>query len=150
MLVKTNGATNSDRHTSGSSGNKGAEPDGQIREIKLELCKQCKEYKRTVVDGVCYDCNYRKLPIDTRKLNNLRLKEPVMVYEYGIVHTNDKERDLIIQSCKDLQMTLQSLIERAEREMSELRKFRDFHNQNADAMMEGELNHEILSSAGKR
>ena len=142
-----NGATKHDSFTGGSSANKGAELDGQI---KLELCNECKEYKRTVMNGVCYDCNYQKLSINTRKLNNLRLKEPVMVYEYGIIHTNDKERDLIIQQCKDLQLTLQSLIERAYENMSELRKFRDFHNQNADDMMERELNNEILSGAGKR
>ena len=140
------GATNSDSFTGDSSEN-GAELDGQI---KLELCKECKEYKRTVKDGVCYDCNYRKLPINTRKLNNFRLKEPLMVYEYGIIHTNDKERDLIIQHCKDLQSKLQSLIECAYENMSDLRKFRDFHNQNAADMLESELNNEILSGAGKR
>ena len=147
MDKETNGATNSNRHTSRSSENDGADLDGQI---KLELCTKCKEYKRTVRNGVCYDCNYQKLPINTRKLNNLRLKEPVMVYEYGIIHTNDKERDFIIQQCKDLQLTLQSLIERAYENMSELRKVRDFHNQNADDMMERELNNEILSGASKR
>ena len=141
-----NGATNLDS-TTGKSLDKGAELDGQIR---LELCTKCKEYKRTVRDGVCYDCNYQKLSINTRKLNNLRLKEPVMIYEYGIIHTNDKERDLIIQQCKDLQLTLQFLIERAYENMSKLRKFRDFHNQNASDMMERELNNEILSGAGKR
>ncbi|MGB9979409.1 hypothetical protein [Methanobacterium sp.] len=147
MLKETTGATNSDRNTSGSSVNKGADFD---RQVKLELCTKCKEYKRTVVNGLCYDCNYKKLPIDTKKLNNLRLKEPVMVYEYGIIHTNDKERDLIIQQCKNLQSTLNALIDLAEMEMSDLRKFRDIHNKNADAILRGDLNHEIISSAGRR
>jgi hypothetical protein len=146
MLAGTNGATKLDS-TPGNSLDKGAELDGQI---KLELCKNCKEYKRTVEDGVCYDCNYKKLPINTSELNNFRLKEPLMVYEYGIIHMNDKERDLIIQQCKDLQSALQSLIEFAYENMSELRKFRDFHNQNASDMLERELHNEIISGAGKR
>ncbi len=146
MLIGTIGAAKHDRHTCGSGENEGVELDGQI---KLELCTECKEYKRTIVDGVCYDCDYEKLPINTKKLNNLRLKEPVMVYEYGIVHINDKERDLLIRQCKDLQLVLQSLIECAYENMSELRKFRDFHNQSAADMLEMELNNEILSGAGK-
>lgn len=105
----------------------------------LELCSECREYKRTCEDNICYDCRYKKLELGqkygqkwfTERIESLKDICNVLLHEAE----NDKELDVIMES-------LTHFKDQAYNQMTEERKSSDYDNRACDIMMADDQFHQ--------